>query len=122
MGSVTVSEEYDVVVVGGGFGGVYSLHHTRDLSFATHMYEAGGGLGGEWHRNCYAGARVDTETSVYQLCVPELYQEWKWEERYSGRDEIVEYFNHIADTWNLRKDITFQARMTRAHCDQDKIR
>ncbi|KAK7187551.1 cyclopentanone -monooxygenase [Paraphaeosphaeria sporulosa] len=122
MGSIAAPDEYDVVVVGGGFGGVCSLHHMRDLGFATHMYEAGTGLGGIWHWNCYPGARVDTETPVYQLYAPELYKEWQWKERYSGRDEMVKYFNHIADTWKLWKDITFQARVTRAYWDQDKSR
>ncbi|KAF2451603.1 FAD/NAD(P)-binding domain-containing protein [Karstenula rhodostoma CBS 690.94] len=122
MSSLPTPERYDVVVVGGGFGGVYSLHHMRELGFATHMYEAGSGLGGIWHWNCYPGARVDVETPVYQLYAPELYKEWKWEERYSGRNEMVEYFNHIADKWDLRGEITLKTRVAHASWDQDNSR
>ncbi|KAF2114193.1 FAD dependent oxidoreductase [Lophiotrema nucula] len=122
MGSLPAPEAYDVVVIGGGFGGIYSLNHLRGLGFATHMFEAGTGLGGIWHWNCYPGARVDTETPVYQLYAPELYDTWRWKERYSGRDEMVDYFNHIADLWDLKKDITFSARVTKAHWNQAECR
>lgn len=113
MGSLP--DEYEVVVVGGGFGGTYMLNHLRTLGFRTHMFEAGAALGGIWYWNCYPGARVDTETPVYQLTAPELFKAWTWKERYSGRDEMVQYFNHVADIWDLKKDITFNARVQKAH-------
>lgn len=124
MGSLPTPEvcDYDVVVVGGGFGGIYSLNNLRSLGFSTHMFEAGSGLGGIWHWNCYPGARVDTETPVYQLYASNLYDTWNWKERYSSRDEMVEYFNHVADLMDLKRDITFNARVTKAHWSQVKCR
>lgn len=113
MGSLP--EEYDVVVVGGGFGGTHMLNHLRNLGLQTHMFEAGAALGGIWYWNCYPGARVDTETPVYQLTAPELFKAWNWKERYAGRDEMVEYFSHIADVWDLKRDITFNTRVQKAH-------
>lgn len=49
---------YDVVVVGGGFGGTHMLHQLRNQGFSVHMFEAGAALGGIWYWNCYPGARV----------------------------------------------------------------
>jgi cation diffusion facilitator CzcD-associated flavoprotein CzcO len=113
MGSI--SENYDVVIVGGGFGGTHMLHKLRGLGFSTHLFEAGAALGGIWYWNCYPGARVDTETPVYQLTDPELFEDWTWTERYPGRDELVKYFDHVADVWKLKKDITFNSRVQSAH-------
>jgi cation diffusion facilitator CzcD-associated flavoprotein CzcO len=59
--------DYDVIVVGGGFGGVYQLYNLRKLGFRVRLFEAGSKLGGIWYWNCYPGARVDTEVPVYQL-------------------------------------------------------
>ncbi|KAF2029357.1 FAD/NAD(P)-binding domain-containing protein [Setomelanomma holmii] len=124
MGSLPAPElyDYEVVIVGGGFGGMYSLNNLRGLGFSTHLFEAGSSLRGIWHWNCYPGARVDTETPVYQLYAPELYETWKWKERYSGRDEMVDYFNHVADLLDLKKDITFNARVTQSYWNQSKCR
>jgi cation diffusion facilitator CzcD-associated flavoprotein CzcO len=78
-----------LVVEGYFFGVVCSLHIIRNAGFATHIYEAESGLRGIWHWNCYSGACFHTETSLYQLYAPELYESW---------NEMVEYFDHIADT------------------------
>ena len=117
MGSL--ADKYDVVVVGGGFGGTHALHRLRGLGFSTHMFEAGAALGGIWYWNSYPGARVDTECPVYQLTDPELFKDWTWSERYPGRDELVRYFAHVAKVWDLNKDITFNSRVQKAHWNQE---
>lgn len=116
MGSL--ADKYDVIVVGGGFGGTHALHRLRGLGFSTHMFEAGAALGGIWYWNSYPGARVDTECPVYQLTDPELFKDWTWSERYPGRDELVRYFAHVAKVWDLNKDITFNSRVQEAHWNQ----
>ena len=60
------NKSFDVVVVGAGFSGVYQLYRLRDEGFNVHLIEAGAGLGGIWHWNCYPGARVDTHCQIYQ--------------------------------------------------------
>jgi len=109
------SKQYDVIIVGGGFGGTYHLHHLRNLGFSVHLFEAGAQLGGIWYWNCYPGARVDTECPVYQFTDNEVFKDWKWTERYPGRDELREYFDHVDKIWNLKKDISFNSRVTAAH-------
>lgn len=118
MGSIETNE-YDVVIVGGGFGGSYHLHHLRKLGFKVHMFEAGAALGGIWHWNCYPGARVDTEAPVYQFTANETFEGWSWSQRYPGRDELCRYFAHVDRVWDLSKDITYNARVKSAHWDKD---
>lgn len=110
---------YDVIIVGGGFGGTYHLHHLRNLGFTVHMFEAGGALGGIWYWNCYPGARVDTECPVYQFTADETFNGWKWSQRYPGRDELCQYFEHVDRVWDLKKDISFNSRVTAARWDKD---
>ncbi|KAB5531473.1 hypothetical protein GE09DRAFT_1252235 [Coniochaeta sp. 2T2.1] len=113
MGSLP--DKYDVIVVGGGFGGTHVLHRLRGLGFSTHMFEAGAALGGIWYWNSYPGARVDTECPVYQLTDAELFKDWTWSERYPGRDELVRYFAHVANVWDLKKNISFNTKVQAAH-------
>src|SRR5581483_8526325 len=98
--------DYDVVIVGAGFGGLYALHHLRGLGLACRVYEAGGGVGGTWYWNRYPGARCDIESVEYSLSFsPELQDEWDWSERYAAQPEILRYLNHVADRFDLRRDI-----------------
>lgn len=115
MGSLDTSNTYDVIIVGGGFGGTYHLHHLRKLGFSVHMFEAGSALGGIWYWNCYPGARVDTECPVYQFTANETFDGWKWSQRYPGRDELRRYFDHVDRVWDLSKDVSFNSRVTAAH-------
>ena len=52
----------------------------------------------------------------------ELEQEWDWSERYAGQPEIERYANHVADRFDLRRDIQFGTRVTQAHFDEDSQR
>ena len=63
--------DLDVLIVGAGFGGVYTLYKLRDeLGLKAKIFEAGTDIGGIWHWNCYPGARVDSDVPVYEYsCV-----------------------------------------------------
>ncbi len=109
----------DVVIVGAGFSGLYMLHRMRGLGFTARVYEAGGGVGGTWYWNRYPGARVDIESHEYSYSFsPELEDEWVWSERYAAQPELLSYLNHVADRFDLRRDIQFETRVTSAHFDE----
>jgi cation diffusion facilitator CzcD-associated flavoprotein CzcO len=110
---------FDAVIVGAGFAGLYMLHRLRGLGLTARVYEAGKGVGGTWYWNRYPGARCDVESMDYSYSFSdELQQEWRWSERYSAQPEILKYANHVADRFDLRKDIQFETRVTRAAFDE----
>ena len=114
-----VGIEFDAVVVGAGFGGMYMLHCLRQNGFTARVYEAGGGVGGTWYWNRYPGARCDVESMQYSYSFSEeLDQEWSWSEKYSPQPDILEYANHVADRFELRQDIRFDTRVTTATFDE----
>jgi cation diffusion facilitator CzcD-associated flavoprotein CzcO len=117
---VTDENDYDAVVIGAGFAGLYALRKLRDdLSMTVQLYEAGDGVGGTWYWNRYPGARCDSESFYYCYSFsPELAQEWEWSGRYPEQPEIERYLNHVADRFDLRRDIRFSTRVTAATFDE----
>ena len=108
-------ELYDVVVIGAGFAGLYLVHRCRGLGLSVVAYEAGDGVGGTWYWNRYPGARCDVESIEYSYQFDDdLQQEWSWSERYSAQPEILDYANHVADRFELRRNIVFETRVERA--------
>jgi cyclohexanone monooxygenase len=119
--SAEIGTNYDAVVVGAGFAGMYMLHRLRGLGLKARVFEAGGGVGGTWYWNRYPGARCDVESMQYSFSFSEeLDQEWNWSEKYSPQPEILAYANHIADRFDLRRDIVFDTRVTKASFDEAK--
>ena len=113
------SSAFDVVVVGAGFAGLYMLHRLRELGFAVRVYEAGAGVGGTWYWNRYPGARCDVESLEYSYTFSDaLRKEWQWTERYAAQPEILRYLNHVADRFDLRRDIQFETKVTSAIFDE----
>ncbi len=105
----------DAVVVGAGASGLYALHRLRELGFAVQGIEAGDDVGGTWYWNRYPGARCDIESMTYSYSWSrDLEQEWTWSERYAGQPEILRYLSHVADRFDLRRDIRFGTRVTSA--------
>jgi len=109
----------DAVIVGAGFAGLYMLHRLRGLGLSARVFEAGGGMGGTWYWNRYPGARCDVQSVdySYSFC-DELQQEWRWTERYASQPEILTYVEHVADRFDLRRDIQLDTRVTAAHFDE----
>ncbi len=115
MTVTTPPRTVDAVVVGAGFAGLYMLHRLRQLGLQAQVFEAGDGVGGTWYWNRYPGARCDVESMQYSYSFsPELQQEWEWTERYPRQDEILRYINHVADRFDLRRDIQLETRVTAA--------
>jgi cation diffusion facilitator CzcD-associated flavoprotein CzcO len=111
--------EFDALIIGAGFSGLYQLLCLRDrLGLSARVLEAGDGVGGTWYWNRYPGARCDSESHSYCYSYSkELLEEWEWSERYPGQPEILRYLNHVADRFDLRRDISLGARVVSAEWD-----
>jgi cyclohexanone monooxygenase len=98
---------------------MYMLHRRRGLGMSARVFEAGSGVGGTWYWNRYPGARCDVESMQYSYSFsPELQQEWQWSELFASQPEILRYANHVADRFDLRRDIQFETRVTHARFDR----
>ena len=113
------TSSYDALVIGAGFSGLYQLLCLRDrLGLSVKVLEQGDGLGGTWYWNRYPGARCDSESHSYCYSFSdELMREWEWSERYPGPPEILRYLNHVADRFDLKRDIRFNTQVTAARYD-----
>ena len=114
------ARSFDALVVGAGFSGLYQLHCLRDrLGMSAQVLEAGAGVGGTWYWNRYPGARCDSESHSYCYSFSEeLTREWEWSERYPGPPEILRYLNHVAERFDLKRDIRFNTRVKSAQYDE----
>ena len=118
-----MSIDFDAVIIGAGFGGMYMLHKLRQKGFTARVFEAGKGVGGTWYWNRYPGARCDVESLDYSYSFSEeLQQEWNWSERYAPQAEILRYINHVADRFDLRRDIQLETRVASATFDEASAR
>jgi len=117
--STVPAAHYDAVVIGAGFAGLYMLHRLRQLGMTVRVYERGDGVGGTWYWNRYPGARCDTESVTYSFSFSdELQQEWEWTERYAPQAEILAYANHVAERFDLKRDIEFETGIAGARYDE----
>ena len=111
-------QQLDAVIVGAGFAGLRALYRLRDMGQRVVVLEAADDIGGVWHHNAYPGARCDVESYDYSYSFsPELEQEWVWSERYATQPEILRYIHHVAERFDLRKDVVCKTRMTQARYD-----
>lgn len=109
----------DVLVLGAGFGGLHALYRLREENLKITCLEAAADVGGAWYWNRYPGARCDVESLVYCYTFsPILDAEWRWSERYAGRDEICRYLQWVAKRLDLRKHINFNSRLIKATFDE----
>jgi len=117
------AQSYDVIIIGAGISGMYQLYRLRKLGLSVRVFEAGDGVGGTWYWNRYPGARFDSESYSYGYSFSqELLEEWEWSEHFSAQPETLQYLNHVADKFDLRKDIQFESRVKAAIFNEAETR
>ena len=104
--------KYDLIIIGAGFAGMYSLYKAKLAQINVLVIEKASGVGGTWYWNRYPGARCDVESMQYSYQFSkELQDEWEWAEKYATQPEILKYANHVAERFNLKKDIKFNTEV-----------
>ncbi|MEM8904515.1 MAG: alpha/beta hydrolase fold domain-containing protein [Actinomycetota bacterium] len=112
--------DVDVVVVGAGMAGLYALHRLRGMGISAVALETADDVGGTWYWNRYPGARCDVMSQDYSYSFdPELDAEWEWSEKYATQPEILRYLQHVADRFDLRRDIRFETSVESASWDDE---
>ncbi|KJE21825.1 putative flavoprotein involved in K+ transport [Frankia torreyi] len=112
-------EDLDVLIVGAGFAGMYAVHRLRGQGLRVRAYDAADDVGGTWYWNRYPGARCDIESLEYSYSFSEeLQQDWEWSRRFPEQPEMLAYARHVADRFDLRRDIVFATRITSVTFDE----
>jgi cation diffusion facilitator CzcD-associated flavoprotein CzcO len=115
-----VVADFDAIIIGAGVSGLYQLYRLRELGLKVRVFETGSGVGGTWYWNRYPGARFDSESWTYGYSFSQaLLDEWDWEEHFAGQPETERYLNHVADKFDLLRDIQFESHVTTAHYCED---
>jgi cation diffusion facilitator CzcD-associated flavoprotein CzcO len=124
VNATPVTGDVDAVVIGAGFSGLYMNYRLRDqMGLRVQVFEAGDGVGGTWYWNRYPGARCDSESYIYCYTFDkDLLQEWEWSGKYPEQPEILRYLEHVADRFDLRRNIKFGTRVTGARWDDETRR
>ena len=117
----TATQNYDAVVVGAGIAGLYAVYKLREMGLRVRGIDAAPAVGGTWYWNCYPGARVDSQSYIYQYWFSDdLIKEWDWPERFPAQPVVERYLNFVADKFELGKEYLFSTRVTSADWDAQK--
>ena len=113
--------DYDAIVIGAGFAGLYALKRLRDdLGLSAHLFEQGKGVGGTWFWNKYPGAMSDTRSHLYCYSFDkDILQTNNFSQHYRLQPEILDYLEGFAKRYALMKDITLGAEVAGAVWDAD---
>ena len=116
-----LNDEVEVVVIGGGFGGLLAGARFHEAGIKdVRIIESGGDFGGTWYWNRYPGAQCDIESYCYLPLVEEL--GYMPKEKYSFAPEIYEHSQRIAKHYHLYDNACFQTRVSELRWDEDAAR
>jgi cation diffusion facilitator CzcD-associated flavoprotein CzcO len=116
-----LTDEIDVLIIGGGFGGLLAGACLRKAGVESiRIVENGSDFGGTWYWNRYPGAQCDIESYIYMPLLEDT--DYMPKEKYAFGDEILDYTKRLASTFDLYRDVCFQTSVTGSRWDDDARR
>ncbi|KAF4219394.1 hypothetical protein CNMCM5878_003313 [Aspergillus fumigatiaffinis] len=113
------SLDYDVLIIGAGLSGIYTLISMKQLGLRARVIERGSGPGGVWFWNRYPGARLDSESYTYMFTFSqEVLDEWDWKEHFSAQEDTLRYINFVIDKHDIRDEIQLNTEVKSARYDE----
>ena len=104
--------DYDVVVIGAGFAGIYALWKAKKMGYKVKGFERAADVGGTWFWNSYPGARCDVESYNYAYFFDDsIVRDWEWSDACASQEEIQRYLKFVADRCEVLQDISFNTRI-----------
>ncbi|USW56078.1 Putative FAD/NAD(P)-binding domain superfamily [Septoria linicola] len=120
IGAATGQPDYDVLIIGCGLSGIYTLYRMQQLGLKVKALEAGAGEGGTWFWNRYPGCRFDSESVSYGFSFSqEVLDEWDWTETFAPGHETLKYAQYLTEKFDLRQHMQFSTKIVSAHYQQD---
>jgi cation diffusion facilitator CzcD-associated flavoprotein CzcO len=116
-----ITEEVDVVIVGGGIAGVLVGANLRKAGIEQiRIVDQAGGIGGTWYWNRYPGVMCDVESYSYIPMLEEF--DYVPTRRYAWGEEILAHLERIAERYDLVDDGLFHTGVTRAEWQESEGR
>jgi cyclohexanone monooxygenase len=116
-----LTDDVEVVVIGGGFGGLLAGARLREAGVKDiRIIEKGGDFGGTWYWNRYPGAMCDVESYIYMPLLEEL--DYVPTEKYVHAPEILAHSRAIGEKYDLYANACFQTEVTEMRWDDDSAR
>src|SRR5271170_348856 len=116
-----LTDEVEVVVIGGGFGGLLAGARLREAGVEKiRIVEKGGDFGGTWYWNRYPGAQCDIEAYIYLPLLEET--GFIPREKYSFAQEIRDHAHRIGEHFDLYKDACLQTEIRAVRWLEDEKR
>ena len=109
--------QFDVIIVGAGFGGIGASVQLKKMGYDNILIlDREDDLGGTWHVNHYPGLAVDIPSPTYSYWFePNPH----WSRLYAPGRELKHYANHVADKYDVRRHMRFNATVNGARWDED---
>ncbi|MFJ5760650.1 flavin-containing monooxygenase [Neobacillus sp. NPDC093182] len=114
--------DFDAIVIGGGFSGIYAVHRLKnELNLEVCAFEKGGHVGGTWYWNRYPGALSDTESFVYRFSFDkELLQDYSWTHNYLKQEEVLEYLTHVTERFNIKDQFRLNTKVIKVRFNEEE--
>src|SRR5688572_14120710 len=116
-----IEEELEVVILGGGFGGLLAGARLKQNGASdVRIVEKGGDFGGTWYWNRYPGAACDVESFIYLPLLEET--GYMPTEKYARAPEIFEHSQRIGRKFDLYEKALFHTQITEARWNEERGR
>lgn len=116
-----VIEDVDVVIVGGGFGGMIEAANLTKAGITNfRIIEKAGDFGGTWYWNRYPNAACDVESYVYLPLLEDT--GYMPTEKYAKAPEIFAYCQLLGRTFDLYRGALFQTEVEDMRWDESRKR
>jgi len=112
---IPVPEGFKVIVIGAGASGLCTAVNLKAAGVPFEVFERRATVGGVWQDNRYPGAGVDTPNHLYSFS----FAPYDWSQYFVLRDELHDYFEDVADRFEVRQHIRFNTDVIAAVYNSD---
>lgn len=113
------ARDLSVIVIGAGMSGLLAAIKLKAAGIKFTVIEKNDAVAGTWLENTYPGCGVDTPSHLYSFSFA---RNNNWSRYFAKRPQVDEYFEQLADDYDLHGDIRFGTEVVRAEYEQENQR
>lgn len=115
LAGLDIPNGYLAVIIGAGISGLCAAINFAAAGIPFTILERNHHLGGVWFENKYPGAACDVPSHLYSFS----FASYDWSRFFASSDEIQNYLEYVADTFDIRRHIRFGHDVQAATFDED---